>query len=109
MLHLDHHILGLVVRRVVHVESVTDDHPGEDRQGLGGEDDEDVWEGGDEGDDPDECDESVGSLHGAHLDVMKRSTNGDVTLHCHASQVQRAVAGSAQTHISFVYDLMYKL
>lgn len=92
-----------MVRRGVHVERVTDDDPREDRRGLGGEDDEDICEGGDEGDDPDECDESVGSLHGADLDVMKRSTNGNVTLHCHASQVQRAVPGSAQTHnISFV-------
>lgn len=80
-----------MVRRVVHVAGVTQDAPREHREGLGGEDDEDICEGGDEGGDPDQGNERVGSLHGADLDVVERSANGDVTLHGHASQVQRAV------------------
>ncbi|TNN42563.1 hypothetical protein EYF80_047251 [Liparis tanakae] len=86
VLYLNDRSVHLVVLRVVHVAVVADDHGGEKGQGLGGEDDEDIYDGGDEGDDPDECDESVGSLHSADVHVMKRSTDGNVPLHRHAGQ-----------------------
>lgn len=85
-----------MVRCVVHVCRVTESPAREDGQRFGEEDDDDVCEGRDEGDAPDQCDQSVGSLHSADLDVMKRSTNSDVTLHRHAGEVQRAVPGSGQ-------------
>ena len=107
--HLDHHTWSLVVRCGVHVGAVTDGGPWEDREGLGGEDDDDVCEGWDEGDDPDQSDESVGSLHGADLDVTQRLTNSNVTLHCHASQVQRAVPGQRKTKTHKIWFVCWNL
>lgn len=89
--HLNDQTLSLVVRRVVKRGGETDDSPRGGRRRLDGEEDDDVCEAGDEGHAPDESDQSVGPLHGAHLDVVKRPADSDVTLHCHASQVQRTV------------------
>lgn len=87
-----------MVRRVVQVGGVTWDCGGEDREGLRGQDDDDICEGWDERDAPDQCNQSVGSLHRADLKVMQRSAHRNVPLDGHAGQVQRAVPGNTQRH-----------
>lgn len=93
LFHLDHCILCMVVRWVEDQSTMTDDLPGEDRDWFGGEDDNHIWEGRDEGEDPDESNERVGPLQSADVDMMKRSADCNVTLDCHSSQIQRGVPG----------------
>lgn len=85
-----------MVRRVEQSHGVTEDVSGEGSGGLAGEDDQ-VDEGGGEGDEPDERDKGVRSLHRANVDVTDRSAHGDVALHGHAGQVQRAVPAGRHT------------
>ncbi len=40
---------------------------------------------------PDETNQRQSSLHSADLHMAQREADGDVTLHCHASEVQRCV------------------
>lgn len=104
--HLDDQTLCLMVRCVVHKGGVTDYVLREDREGLDEEEDDDIWDGGDEGDSPDQCDQSVRSLHRAELRVMERPANSNVAFNRHAGQIQRTVPAWRQLEHTGLYLLM---
>jgi len=91
MFHLDKHTLHLMLWCVIHKGRITEETLWEERAGLGGEDDDDICDGRDEGDAPDQGNKSVGSMHSTHVSVKERVANSNVTFYRHASQVQRAV------------------
>lgn len=88
------HTVLIVDGRVAEEQRVVAEDGGvEEGKRLVDDGDEQVCEGGRGGEDEDDEDEEEGAWDGAHVDVVHREADGEVTLQRHAGQDERRGAG----------------